>query len=99
MIDENNFREDLYHRLSVIVIQVPALKERPDDIELLVEKFLSDIAGEYGTAKKSIEKKGLEKLKTLPWTGNIRELRNVVERLVIMSEQEITLADIEQYVV
>lgn len=99
MIDEGNFREDLYHRLSVIVIQVPALMERPGDIELLVEKFLSDIAGEYGTAKKMIEKKGLDKLKTLAWTGNIRELRNVVERLVIMSEQEITLADIEQYVV
>ena len=95
-IEEGNFREDLYHRLSVIVVQVPALKDRVDDIPLLVDKFLNDIAQESGDAKRKISKEALEKLKTYPWTGNIRELRNVVERLVILGEDTISLEDIKK---
>ena len=97
MIEEKLFREDLYHRLSVILIQVPPLRERKDDIPLLVDKFLGDIAQEYGAAKKEIQKGGLKALQGHDWTGNIRELRNVVERLVIMSEKEITEADVKKY--
>ncbi|MDR7129717.1 DNA-binding NtrC family response regulator [Algoriphagus sp. 4150] len=96
-IEENRFREDLYHRLSVILIQVPALKDRKDDIPLLVNKFLDDISQENGDAKKSISNAALEKLQEYPWTGNIRELRNVVERLVILGEPEISLEDIKKY--
>ncbi|WPR76573.1 sigma-54 dependent transcriptional regulator [Algoriphagus sp. NG3] len=96
-IEENRFREDLYHRLSVILIQVPALKDRKDDIPLLVNKFLDDIAQENGGAKKTISKAALAKLQEYPWTGNIRELRNVVERLVILGETEISLEDIKKY--
>lgn len=97
-IQENRFREDLYHRLSVIVIKVPSLNDRKDDIELLTEKFLEDIAEEYGAKKKSIQAKAIEALKAHDWTGNIRELRNVVERLVIMSGEEITPQDVQKYV-
>ncbi|MCL6260039.1 sigma-54 dependent transcriptional regulator [Aquiflexum sp. TKW24L] len=96
-IEEGNFREDLYHRLSVILIQVPALKDRKEDIPLLVEKFLEDVATEYGTAKKEISKEALSKLQEFPWTGNIRELRNVVERLIILGEKTISLNDIKKY--
>jgi DNA-binding NtrC family response regulator len=96
-IEENRFREDLYHRLSVILIQVPALKDRKEDIPLLVNKFLEDIAQENGDAKKEMSKAALAKLQEFPWTGNIRELRNVVERLVILGEQEISLEDIKKY--
>lgn len=96
-IEENRFREDLYHRLSVILIQVPALKDRKDDIPLLVNKFLDDISQENGDAKKNISKSALAKLQEYPWTGNIRELRNVVERLVILGETEISLEDIKKY--
>lgn len=96
-IEENRFREDLYHRLSVILIQVPALKERKDDIPLLVDKFLEDISQENGDAKKKISKEALVQLQGFPWTGNIRELRNVVERLVILGEPEISLEDIKKY--
>jgi len=96
-IEENRFREDLYHRLSVILIQVPALKDRKDDIPLLVEKFLEDLAQENGDAKKEMSKAAMAKLQEFPWTGNIRELRNVVERLVILGEQEISLEDIKKY--
>jgi two-component system nitrogen regulation response regulator NtrX len=96
-IEENRFREDLYHRLSVILIQVPALKDRKEDIPLLVNKFLDDIAQENGDAKKEISKAALVKLQEFPWTGNIRELRNVVERLVILGEQVICLEDIKKY--
>ena len=85
-IAENRFREDLYHRLSVIVIKVPSLNERLDDIPALTEKFLTDIASDYGNKKKEIAKDALAILQTHTWTGNIRELRNVVERLVIMSD-------------
>lgn len=96
-IEENLFREDLYHRLSVILIQVPPLKDRKEDIPILVDKFLDDIANEYGTVKKQISKEALSKLKEFPWTGNIRELRNVVERLMILGEKTISLDDIKKY--
>jgi two-component system, NtrC family, nitrogen regulation response regulator NtrX len=97
-IEENKFREDLYHRLSVILIQVPALKERKEDIPLLVDRFLLDIANDYGTARKYISEAAIEQLKKNDWSGNIRELRNVVERLVIMSvEQEITDEEVKKY--
>jgi len=96
-IDANQFREDLYHRLSVIVIKVPALNERKEDIGLLSDKFLDDIAEEYGARRKSIQPAALEKLKEHNWTGNIRELRNVIERLVIMSGEEITASDVAKY--
>lgn len=96
-IADGNFREDLYHRLSVIVIKVPALNDRKDDIPALVDKFLNDIAQDYGTAPKEIEPKALDYLKTLDWTGNIRQLRNVVERLIIMSDKKITEKDAKTY--
>lgn len=96
-IKQGRFREDLYHRLSVILIQVPSLNERRGDIPLLVDKFLGDIAEDYGTVKKQIQTEGVEVLKTLDWTGNIRELRNVVERLVIMSGAVITVEDVNRY--
>lgn len=96
-IEEGRFREDLYHRLGVILIKVPSLKERKDDIPLLVEKFLNDIAEAYGAKKKEIDSEALEILKGYEWTGNIRELRNVVERLIIMSGDKITSADVKKY--
>lgn len=96
-IEAGRFREDLYHRLSVILVQVPALKDRKEDIPLLVEKFLDDIAQENGDAKKRIAKDALLKLQEFPWTGNIRELRNVIERLVILGEPVISLEDIKKY--
>jgi DNA-binding NtrC family response regulator len=96
-IQENRFREDLYHRLGVILIHVPPLKERLEDIPVLVEHFLKEIANEYGNAVKSIDEKALDYLKTLQWSGNIRELKNVVERLVIMSDKKITAEDAKMY--
>lgn len=96
-IEENRFREDLYHRLSVIVIKVPALNDRSDDIPLLVDKFLDDLAEDHGARKKAISPEALTGLKQHNWTGNIRELRNVVERLVIMSGETIGGADVEKY--
>ncbi|NCI47094.1 sigma-54-dependent transcriptional regulator [Sediminibacterium soli] len=97
-VNEKRFRLDLYHRLNVIPIHVPSLNNRRTDIPLLVDKFLGDIAEDYGQAKKAIDKKALEALKEHNWTGNIRELRNVVERLVILSGKEITTADVERHV-
>jgi two-component system, NtrC family, nitrogen regulation response regulator NtrX len=96
-IEENRFREDLYHRLSVIVVKVPALNERTGDIPLLVDKFLDDIAEEYGSKKKAIHADALTALQSYNWTGNIRELRNVVERLVIMAADEIQAEDVKKY--
>lgn len=96
-IAEGNFREDLYHRLSVILIQVPPLKDRKEDIPLLTDKFLTDIAQEYGTAKKKITDEAIATLQRAEWTGNIRELRNVVERLVIMCGETITAEDVIKY--
>ncbi|MBN9295673.1 MAG: sigma-54-dependent Fis family transcriptional regulator [Filimonas sp.] len=97
-VEEKNFRLDLYHRLGVILIHVPSLNERADDIPLLVDKFLTDIAAEYGQAKKVIDKKAMEALQKHNWTGNIRELRNVVERLIILSGKTITVSDVTDYV-
>jgi DNA-binding NtrC family response regulator len=96
-IAQNRFREDLYHRLSVILIHVPTLDERKDDIPLLVDKFLKDIAEDYGNAAKKITPEALAHLQSLHWSGNIRELRNVVERLVIMSGSQITEEDATLY--
>jgi DNA-binding NtrC family response regulator len=96
-IEAGRFREDLYHRLSVILIHVPPLKDRKEDIPLLLDKFLEDIAQENGGAKKKISKEALARLQELPWTGNIRELRNVVERLVILGETTISLEDVKKY--
>jgi DNA-binding NtrC family response regulator len=96
-INESRFREDLYHRLSVILIEVPALAQRRDDIPLLIEKFLADIAAEYGAAKKNMDKTAIKYLQELPWTGNIRELRNVVERLVILGGTAISEEDARTY--
>jgi DNA-binding NtrC family response regulator len=98
-VELKNFRLDLYHRLGVILIQVPSLNQRLDDIPLLVEKFLIDIAQDYGQAPKSIDKKAIEALQAHSWTGNIRELRNVVERLIILSGKTITAADVANYVI
>ncbi len=97
-VDEKNFRLDLYHRLSVIIIHVPSLNDRRDDIPLLVDKFLGDICADYGIAKKAIDKDALDALKEHNWTGNIRELRNVVERLIILSGKTILKEDVQTYV-
>lgn len=96
-IEENRFREDLYHRLSVILIRVPSLNDRKEDIGLLTDKFLKDIAEDYGTKIKSISADAQETLRKHSWTGNIRELRNVIERLVIMSGETITGEDVKRY--
>ena len=98
-VEEKRFRLDLYHRLSVIIIHVPSLNERKDDIPLLVDRFLSDICSEYGVAKKSIDDDALKLLQDYNWTGNIRELRNVVERLIILSGKTISTEDVRSYVV
>jgi two-component system nitrogen regulation response regulator NtrX len=97
-VEEKNFRLDLYHRLCVILIHVPALNDRRDDIPLLVDKFLKDIAEEYRQPKKMIDKSAMEALQLHDWTGNIRELRNVVERLIILSGKVITGKDVVSYV-
>ncbi|MEQ6119190.1 sigma-54 dependent transcriptional regulator [Reichenbachiella sp. MALMAid0571] len=96
-IANNNFREDLYHRLSVIVINVPTLKERKEDIPLLVDKFLADIAESYGIMPKKIDPEALSLLQNGNWSGNIRELRNVLERLIIMSDKTISEAHVKKY--
>ena len=97
-VEAKNFRLDLYHRLGVILIHVPSLNDRKDDIPILVEHFLTDIAAEYRQLIKSINKKALDALQSHNWTGNIRELRNVVERLVILSGKEITQEDVKSYI-
>ena len=97
-IAKGNFREDLYHRLSVIVINVPSLDERKDDIPLLVNYFIEQICAETGMQKLEIDKDALKLLVDRSWTGNIRELRNVVERLLILSSGRITAADVRAYV-
>src|SRR5215204_582227 len=97
-VEEKSFRLDLYHRLNVILIHVPSLNERREDIPLLINKFLEDIAEDYGQAKKEIDKKAVEALQNHNWTGNIRELRNVVERLIILSGKFITKEDVKNYV-
>jgi len=97
-VEAKTFRLDLYHRLGVILIHVPSLNERRDDIPLLVNRFLQDICSDYGMAKKSIDSEAVKLLQEYNWTGNIRELRNVVERLVILSGKTITKDDVTSYV-
>lgn len=96
-IAENRFREDLYHRIAVMVIKVPSLNNRAEDIPELVEKFLNDVSTENGWKKKDIDQKAMKALTAYNWTGNIRELRNVVERLAIMSDSIISQKEVEKY--
>jgi len=97
-IAEGRFREDLYHRLAVIIIQVPALNDRKDDIPMLVEHFVESVCNEYGRSVKKVQPDAIKLLQEQDWTGNIRELRNVIERLIILSDAEITLSDVQNYV-
>ena len=96
-MEKGNFREDLYHRLSVINIQVPSLNERKDDIPILAEHFVKEICGDYGMTVKQFTPEAIKELQKINWTGNIRELRNVVERLVILSDKKITDKDVVQF--
>jgi DNA-binding NtrC family response regulator len=96
-IEKGNFREDLYHRLSVILIHVPDLKDRKEDIPLLVNHFVQLICDEQGWKNKHISQQAIEALQQHHWPGNIRELRNVVERLIILSGDEITAEDVNLY--
>ncbi|MCP4438155.1 MAG: sigma-54-dependent Fis family transcriptional regulator [Aureispira sp.] len=97
-IAAKRFREDLYHRLAVIIIQVPSLNERKDDIPLLASHFIESVCQEYGRPVKKIEDDAIALLQDMDWTGNIRELRNVIERLIILSRESITRQDVELYV-
>jgi len=97
-VEDKNFRLDLYHRLGVIIVHVPSLNDRREDIPALIHYYLEMIATEYGQTKKVIENDAMEILQRYNWTGNIRELRNVVERLIILSGKSITLEDVETYV-
>lgn len=97
-IKNNNFREDLYHRLGVILIHVPNLNERKEDIPLLVDHFLNLLAEESNSAKKEMSKDAVELLKTHDWTGNIRELRNTIERLIILGSSPVSPKDVEKFV-
>ena len=96
-IEGGRFREDLYHRLAVILIKVPALNDRRDDIPLLIKHFSEKIAAEQGTAPKKFSAKAIDLLKGYDWTGNIRELRNVVERLIILGGNEVTDEDVKSF--
>ena len=96
-IADGNFREDLYHRLAVILIKVPALNDRRNDIPILIAHFAKKISQEQGTALKTFSSKAIDLLKAYDWTGNIRELRNVVERLIILSGPEVTEGDVKLF--
>lgn len=96
-IKAGRFREDLYHRLSVILIQVPTLNERVEDIPLLADHFITQICEESGVAKSTITPDALAELQKINWTGNIRELRNVIERLLILCDKNITAKDVQMY--
>ena len=96
-IEKGNFREDLYHRLSVILIHVPSLNERKDDIPTLAETFVKEICEDYGMPLKPLTADAIKELQKINWTGNIRELRNVAERLVILSDKKITDKDVVQF--
>ena len=96
-IKKGNFREDLYHRIGVVVVRVPALREHAQDIPQLVDHFIGAICTEYRIPPKRIEADALGELQSMPWSGNIRELRNVIERLIILSEERITLDDVKAY--
>jgi two-component system nitrogen regulation response regulator NtrX len=97
-IEKGNFREDLYHRLAVIIIESPALNDRREDIPLLAAHFMKMVCGEYGSAPKRISNGAIKELQQLNWTGNIRELRNVVERLIILGGDPISADDVQRYV-
>jgi DNA-binding NtrC family response regulator len=96
-IEKGNFREDLYHRLSVILIRVPALNERVEDIPLLASHFIQQICNEYGIPEKALADDAVKELQKIEWTGNIREFRNVIERLIILCDKKITAADVLTY--
>jgi len=96
-IIKNNFREDLYHRISVILIHVPSLNERLDDIPILADYFINQICAEYGTGVKKITSEAIAELQKIKWTGNIRELRNVIERLIILCPSAITDKDVSMF--
>jgi len=96
-IEDGKFREDLYHRLAVILIKVPPLNERREDIPLLVDYFTKKIANEYGTSEKKFSNKAIKLLQEYDWTGNIRELRNVVERLIILGDKEVSENDVKLF--
>ena len=96
-ISKGNFREDLYHRLSVIIIHVPPLAERREDIPLLADYFIEQICSEYGMVRRTITPEAIEELQKLGWTGNVRELRNVIERLIILSSDKISEEDVRAY--
>lgn len=96
-IEEGNFREDLYHRLAVILIQVPALNERREDIPLLIDYFSKRISMEHGTIQKTFSDKAIKLLQNYDWTGNIRELRNVIERLIILGGKEVSESDVKAF--
>jgi len=96
-IEKGNFREDLYHRLAVILIHVPSLNERSDDIPLLADHFMTMVCAEHGIARKLFAPKALEELQNVDWSGNIRELRNIVERLIILCGSEITGDDVRNF--
>jgi DNA-binding NtrC family response regulator len=98
-IAKGNFREDLFHRLAVIILRVPSLNERKSDIPELVEHFNCQICKEYGVKPKKVDLAALKELQSINWTGNIRELRNVVERLIILSKDKITKKDVTNYAV
>jgi len=97
-VEAKKFRLDLYHRLSVILIQVPSLNSRRDDIPLLVDHFLKSLCDEYKQPVKTVHPDAMASLQQHNWTGNIRELKNAVERLIILSDNTITKNDVEQYI-
>jgi DNA-binding NtrC family response regulator len=97
-IEGGNVRMDLYHRLSVILIHVPSLIERTDDIPVLAQNFCEEICSDYNMSPKKFSEGAIAALKMLPWTGNIRELRNVVERLIILGSNPVTSDDVENFV-
>ena len=96
-IRNGNFREDLYHRIGVILIKVPPLRERKGDVAILIKHFLNSICQEYNIPTKEIDNDAITKLSEMRWSGNIRELRNVIERLIVLSGERITKEDIERY--
>jgi DNA-binding NtrC family response regulator len=96
-IEEGRFREDLFHRIAIILIHVPALNDRREDIPLLAEHFLTVVCNDHGIARKSLDEKAIKALSTINWTGNIRELRNVIERLVILAGDLITEQDVNLF--
>jgi DNA-binding NtrC family response regulator len=96
--EAKNFRLDLYHRLGVILIHVPSLNERRPDIPLLIEHFMKEISEDYKQAVKEIDADAVDALQNYNWTGNVRELRNVVERLIILSGKTITKKDVEDFI-